>query len=863
MNIINKLTIRHLKENKRRTLVTIIGVIISVAMITAVATLGVSFLNLMIREDIAQNGEWHVKYKNVNAEQIEAIESNKETEKFMLSRDLGYANLPNSKNLRKPYLFVKEYNTTAFEQFHIEVSEGRLPKAENEVVISDEIENNAGVKYKIGDQLTLDIGNRIGNGGESRLDQTDGLIKNEDGVAEELKITSTKTFTIVGTIKRPTWENSWAPGYTIISYIDKSLVSNTEKANAIVMLKKVKGSIFESTKEFAEKQNIESIGYNTELLRYYGVTKNDNLRVTLFSLLGIIMIVIIVGSVALIYNAFAISVSERSRHLGMLASVGATKKQKRNSVFFEGVIIGAISIPIGLVSGIGGIAVTFSFINSYLQGALNIDEKLQVIVTPGSIMVACVVSVITIFISTFYPAKKASKVSAIDALRQTQDIKLTGKAVKTSRFVRKLFGIEAEIGLKNLKRNKRRYQATVFSLVISIVLFLAVSFFTENIKKSLELSQGDSTSDIQVYGSEKGLKELEPLTKVDYVTKSVMVNEVLVNALIDLDMASNEILELVKEDDSALIDGKYPYFTTIYGMDKDSFREYATSIGADSERLEQSKQNSAIIIEKIKYEDAESGKFIETKTINADIGQKLDLYAINYEDTEDREFLYSIEIAALTNHAPMGVQSASLGGMIIIVPQETLDRLVGSNTQTQSLMQPILFMNSSDPLGTQKILDEMNLSNVNVFNIHERRQEQEQMVLLLSVFTYGFITLISLISIANIFNTISTSISLRKREFAMLRSVGMTPKGFNKMINYESIFYGIKSLTYGLPISFMIMYFMYLGLKQTFAYGFVVPWLSVAFSIVIIFIIVGTAMFYSIQKIKKENIIDGLKQESV
>ncbi|TXC92690.1 ABC transporter permease [Metabacillus litoralis] len=865
MNIINKLTIRHLKENKRRTLVTIIGVIISVAMITAVATLGVSFLNLMIREDISQNGEWHVNYKNVNAEQIEAIERDKATEKVMLSRDLGYAHLPNSKNLNKPYLFVKEYDPAAFEQFPIEVSEGRLPQAENEVVISEEIENNAGVKYKIGDQLTLDIGNRVGNGGEAGLDQTNGLIKNENGIAEELKITSTKTLTIVGTIKRPPWEYSWAPGYTIISYIDKSLVSNAKKANAIVMLKKVKGSIFESTKEFAEKQNIESIGYNSELLRYYGVTKNDNLRVTLFSLLGIIMIVIIVGSVALIYNAFAISVSERSRHLGMLASVGATKKQKRNSVFFEGVIIGAISIPIGLLSGIGGIAVTFSFINSYLQGALNVSEKLEVIVTPGSIMVACVVSVVTIFISTFYPAKKASKVSAIDALRQTQDIKLTGKAVKTSRFVRKLFGIEAEIGLKNLKRNKRRYQATVFSLVISIVLFLAVSFFTENIKKSLELSQGDITSDIQVYGygSENGLKELEPLTKVDYVTESVMANEVLVNAMVDLDFASNEILELVKEDDSALIDGKYPYFASIYGLEKDSFREYATSIGVDSEKLEQSKQNSAIIIEEIKYEDAESGKVIETKTINADIGQKLDIYAINYEDTEDREFLNSVEIAALTNQAPIGIQKASLGGITIIVQQETLNKLVGSNKQTLSEMQPILFMNSSDPLGTQKVLDEMNLANVDIFNVHERRQEQEQMVLLLSVFTYGFITLISLISIANIFNTISTSISLRKREFAMLRSVGMTPKGFNKMINYESIFYGIKSLTYGLPISFIIMYLMYLGLKQTFEYGFVVPWLSVAFSIVIIFIIVGLAMFYSIQKIKKDNIIDGLKQESV
>lgn len=860
MNIINKLTIRHLKENKRRTLVTIIGVIISVAMITAVATLGVSFLNLTIRENIGQNGEWHVKYQNVNVEQIEAIEKDKETEKVMLSRDLGYAHLPDSKNESKPYFFIKEYNTSAFEQFPIELSEGRLPQAENELVISEEIEKNASVRYEIGDQLTLDIGKRVNNNHEV-LDQTYGLTIDENGVAEDLKIKSTKTFTIVGTIKRPTWEPSWAPGYTIISYIDKSLVSNNEKADAVVVLKKVKGSLFKHAEELAEQHNIESISYNTELLRFYGVTKNDHLRMTLFSLAGIIMAVIIVGSVALIYNAFAISVSERSRHLGMLASVGATKKQKRNSVFFEGAIIGAISIPIGVLAGIGGIAITFAYINSFLQRALNTTEKLEVVVTPGSIIVACVVSIITIFISTYHPAKRASKVSAIDALRQTQDVKLTRKAVKTSPLVRKLFGIEAEIGLKNLKRNKRRYQATVFSLVISIVLFLAVSFFTDNIKKSLELSQNDISYDIQVYGSGHSSVDLAPFTNLDYITNSILIDEMNVNAMIDVEMTSNEIQKLIKEDDSSVKDGKYPYYATIHGLDKDSFREYANRIGADIEKLKNANPYSAIIIERIKYEDPESGKFIETKTINSEVGQTIDLYAFNYESNEEMQFLNKVEIAALTDQVPMGVHPASLGGIDIIVTQETLEKLAGTKLQRE--IQSYLYMKSSDPIGTQKALDEALPSNIYVHNVYERRQEQEQMVLLLSVFTYGFITLISLISIANIFNTISTSITLRKREFAMLRSVGMTPKGFNKMINYESIFYGMKSLTYGLPISGAVMYLMYLGLNRTFEYGFAIPWLSVAFVIVIIFLIVGLAMLYSIKKIKKENIIDGLKQESI
>lgn len=865
MNIINKLTIRHLKENKRRTLVTIIGVIISVAMITAVATLGVSFLNLTVRENIAQNGEWHVKYKDVNKEQLKAIEKDHETEKIMLSKDVGYAHLPDSENDSKPYLFIKKYDTTAFKQFPIEVSEGRLPHAENEVVISNEIEKNAKVKYEIGDKLTLDIGTRVSTNQEEGLDQSYGLTIDENGVAEDLKIQSTETFTIVGKIKRPKWEPSWAPGYTIISYIDKSVVSNDEKVDAVVDVKKVKRSLFKHAEELAKQHNIniETISYNTELLRFYGVTKNENLFTTLFTLLGIIMLVIIVGSVALIYNAFAISVSERSRHLGMLSSVGATKKQKRNSVFFEGFIIGAISIPLGLLSGIGGMMVTFAFINAYLHDALNTSVNLEVIVTPASIMVACIVSVVTIFISTFYPAKRASKVSAIDAIRQTQDVKLTQKAVKTSKFVRRLFGIEAEIGLKNLKRNKRRYQATVFSLVISIVLFLAVSFFTDNIKKSLELAQGDVSYDIQVHGSGISIEELRPLRNIDYVTDSILLNEVNVNAMIDVKMASKEVRDFVKKDNSSLKDGKYPYYAMIHALDTDSFQEYANRIGADHDILENVDQPSAIVIEKTSYEDPETGKIIVSKTIFSEVGQMLDLVTMDYEGNGNQEFLNMVKIAGLTDQVPMGVQTASVGGIDLIVTQKTLDKLIGTNKQLKSEVQPYLYMNSSDPIGTQKVLDDALSSNMYAYNVYERRQEQEQMVLLLSVFTYGFITLISLISIANIFNTISTSIALRKREFAMLRSVGMTPKGFNKMINYESIFYGMKALTYGLPISGIIMYLMYLGLRQTFEYGFAIPWMSVAFVIVIMFIIVGLSMLYSIQKIKKENIIDGLKQESI
>ncbi|MCM3584718.1 FtsX-like permease family protein [Mesobacillus maritimus] len=862
MNIINKVTLRHLKENKRRSLVTIMGVIISVAMITAVSTLGVSFLDLLIRQDINTNGEWHVQYKGVTKEQVAAIEQDSETKQLILSSE-AYAHLEESENDYKPYLYFKNYNKTGMEHFPIEVIEGRLPQSEDEIAISEAIESNGKVKYKIGDQLTVNIGDRLNKTDGTKLTQNNSLVSDGETINEELKITETKTVTIVGEIKRPTWEQTWSPGYTVIGYVDEKTISENDTVEAFVVLPKVKSSLYEHAEKLADTHGIETINYNSDLLRYYGVTKNDQLRMTLFSLAGIIMGVIIIGSVALIYNAFAISVSERARHLGMLSSVGATKKQKRNSVFFEGAVIGAISIPIGILAGLVGIGITFMFINKYLQGALGVSENLELVVTPSSLLIACGISILTIFISTYIPAQKASKVSAIDAIRQTHDIKLSGKTVKTSKFVRKVFGMEAEIGLKNVKRNKKRYLATVFSLVISIVLFLSVSYFTDNLKKSLEMSQNDFTFDIQISSSELSREEVAIYTKLDHVTNSSIIEETQLETLIEMDQVPAQLKAQIEANNMAIEDGKFPYYVGLHAMDEESFQAYAEQIGVDVDDFTQKDTPTAIVIDEISYQDYASGKFIESKSIETEVGNKIDILTSVTGEMENEqpnlEVVGSVQIGALTDQVPMGVQTASLGGVNLIVPEATLDQIGIS----RDALTTFVYLNSTDPMATQTAIEDQKESSIHIFNVFQQRQQEGQMIMLMSVFTYGFITLISLISIANIFNTISTSISLRKREFAMLRSVGMTPKGFNKMIHYESIFYGVKALAYGLPISVLVMLAIHRSIGYTFDYGFSLPWMSILFVIVVIFLIVGSAMLYSISKIKNENIIESLKQENI
>lgn len=870
MNIVNKLTIRHLKQNKRRTLITIVGVIISVAMITAVATLGVSFLNLMIKQSIADGGEWHVLYKDVNKSQLAAITSDEATKTMVMTKELGYAPLEGGYNVSKPYLFVKAYSTQGFAQFPIKLIEGRLPQSAQEVVISEAIADNAQLYFKVGDTLSLEVGKRMvknEDGTLEELDQTSSLRWDYDKVIEYLEDSQKQQYTIVGIIKRPDWEPAWAPGYTILTYMDEEGLAATDTVDAAVVLNKISSSLYTHAETLAKTNQIDKYYFNNELLRYYGLTNNDHLRSFLYSLSAIVMVVIIVGSVSLIYNAFAISVSERSRHLGMLSSVGATKRQKRNSVFFEGAIIGLISIPIGILCGLAGIGITFWLMNSIIEGALGMSERLTLIVTPSSVLLACAVSILTIFISTYVPAIRASRVSAIDAIRQTTDIKLTGKTVKTSKLIRNIFGIEAEIGLKNLKRNKRRYQATVFSLVISIILFLVVSSFTANLTKSLTLSQDGVNYDIEVYmNNGKAFTEeqgrlIKSIVALPDITESNLVHQVDINTMIDEAAIADELKESLNSDSSRLENGKYPYYVVLTGVDDQYLQTFAAANGADYNKLIDPKHLSGIVIDTISYEDRIAEKYVETKAIHAKAGQRLDLtYSDSLTGTEHA--LGTVEIAALTDQFPMGVRPAGVGGVNMIVSERIMDQIIG-DTIDSDYQQTYLYLKSADPMKTQQQIEDMKERALSMYNVYQARQQEEQMIMLMSVFTYGFIALITAISVANIFNTISTSISLRKREFAMLRSVGMTPKGFNKMINYESIFYGIKSLLYGLPISIVAMYLIHRSAMNSFTYGFTLPWDSFLYAIVAVFLIVSSAMLYSSSKVKKENIIDALKQESI
>ncbi len=873
MNIVNKLTLRQLQMNKKRTLVTIIGTLISTAMITAVATLGLSFMNIMQREIMESSGEWHVKYYGVNYSQLKKIEDNQEVSTVIISRETGFSMLKGSKNRNKPYLYIKEFNTAGFDKFPIKIVSGRLPEHPDEIVLSEAVAANAKVNYKLGDSIACTIGERFCTAENEKtvqpMLQDHSLVWENNAVAEKLTEKEKKTYKIVGIMKRPDWEYTWSPGYTALTFINENSISDKETFDVSLIFKKINNKLFGKAKKIAVENGIKDYEFNNNLLRYYGVLKDDQVKSMIYSFSAIMMVIIMAGSISLIYNAFAISVSERSRYLGMLSSVGATKRQKRNSVFFEGAVIGAISIPLGIASGYAGLAITYQFINPLIEGALNVQEGFRLTIYPSSVITSVLVSCITILLSTYLPAKKASAISAIDAIRQITDVKVSKRQVHTSPVTRRLFGIEGDLGLKNLKRNRTRYKATVFSLIISMILFLVVSSFTYYLKRSLVMTQDGINFDIMATVSVK-----DQIQKEEVIRKMTSLQNYQEKVQMDILEAKTWVEEadiadfLEQGKEKLLQDGKYPYYVSVEVLDDAALEKYAQSIGADMTKLTDPEKPSAIIINQVKFKDKAEDMYVDTKAIKAKQGDQFEL-TIQNNNTGKIVNFPKIETVALTDKMPMGI--ASLGktaGFHMILSEAVFHKLLeGNEGWINDQLQTNVLFNSDNALKLQEeleaIQEETGENNLTIFNVYYYKQQEQQSLQVLSIFTYSFILLITAICIANIINTISTSISLRKREFAMLKSVGITPKGFNKMLNYESMFYGMKALLYGIPLSIAAMYLMYRSLSVKFNFQFTIPVENIIIVIVSVFVIVGTAMLYSSRRVRKENIIDALKQESI
>ena len=349
MNVLHKLTLQALKQNRTRTIVTIIGIILSTAMLCAVTTFTTSFQQFMLDDSVYSSGSWHLGQTDATYRQYQELSQADGVAEAVYLQHLGYAQAEGSFNEYKPYFYVLGLSDTGADLLPIHLTQGRMPTSPDEIVLPQHFLDNSTQRYQVGDTLTLDLGQRMSEG--FALGQNNPF--NLD-TQETLEATDTRTYTVVGICQRFGMEDYSAPGYTAFTVADSNLA---EDATCDVYL-----AMEDMTQAYDFQQAHDLEQDNRNVLMYSGVSRYDTFYTVLYRLAAIVMVIIIAASVVLIYNAFAISVSERTRQFGLLSSLGATKKQMRNMVRFEALALSAIGVPLGILSGILGIGVTLHFV---------------------------------------------------------------------------------------------------------------------------------------------------------------------------------------------------------------------------------------------------------------------------------------------------------------------------------------------------------------------------------------------------------------------------------------------------------------------------------------------------------------------
>ncbi len=849
MSIMNKLTIKNLCLNKKRTIVTIIGIILSTALMVGIGLLFSSFQDLMIRDTISYNGRYEAKYNDVDLIKLNDIKNENFT--YFYEKPIGFSRIESS-NEYKPYMYITSVNREYFDE--LKLIEGSFPSNENEIVISNHVITNGEINYKVGDSVTFTYGSR----------NVDGKItlNNSDYVeGETLDITNESTYKIVGIVERSNFES-----YSACGYMAFTLDVNNDKGNVnlYVMFNKNK-KIIKQSEELAKGLGYDDyISYNSALLALYGESTYGNIMSTMVSMMIIMLALVSIGCIIVIYNSFAISVMERKKEFGLLSSVGATRRQLSHTVFFEAVIVGIIGIVLGIVGAYIGIGCVVLVINNLISDIL--EYKLYLVTNPLFIIIPVVFMILVIGVSAFLPSRRASKVSPIEAIRQNDDIKINKKKIRTSKLINKLFGVEGEIALKNIKRNKKKYRVTIVSLFISIVLFISFSSYMNYTLNTASSVMGELPYDYQIsYFGDDTNNDKEALDKINEIVKSSDVKEYVSYSVGNLSIIGNytysdEYLDFYKSaygDDGikALNNLKYQYISILV-LDDNSYNKYKKLIGLD--------KDSVILLNKFRGVSYGNNKRVNYNIPVINSGD-INIKICNFDDNEDEDTTKycnkNIDNIFVTNKTFDLIEEFSyMSDFKLIVNKKLYDSMFG--VDTDYIQFNILSDNINNIDKLTKELDKY--SNVNYTNIKEAMRQANNMILVVKILMYGFISLVTLIGVTSVFNTISTSMALRKREFAVLRSIGLTNRGFNKILFFESLFFGMKSLLFAIPVSIGVTILIHYSLADMMSIStIIIPWKYIIISIVSVFVIVLLTMMYSTSKIKKHNIIEQIREENI
>lgn len=934
MNLMKTLTLKNLKLNRKRTIVTIVGIILATALLSALVTLVSSFQYSMIEYQKQKDGDFHVKFSNVKMSELSEFKNNRNIESTFETMGMGFAKLDGCKNEDKPYAYVMATDEAGFERGCFKLIEGRMAKNEDEIVIPRHLKTNGRIDIKVGDEITLDVGKRYDS-------NTEGVISENcayEHEAETLTDTVTKHYKVVGIMERPGYgmEDYSAAGYTFVTYSDElAAIDNGTKSEAseadttltvysrytqkalrnkdavtadIIgvdekLFEKANNSSVEMSSEESDRflKEMENAKYdiymNGYLINYECVFPIDGSFKALFTVAAVVALIIILTSVYCIKNSFNISITEKIRQYGRLASVGATRRQIKSSVKTEAAMLGVVGIPVGTMSGIWASLILVKVVNALSAGWLNVALSFHT--SLPALILAVILSIATIYFSATGSARRAAKVTPLEAIRNTKEIKIKSAKLKTPAIIGRIWGIGGVISYKNIKRNNKKYRTTVTSIVICSVTFIVISYFMSMAFSVVGMSYASADYNIGINMSCKKDIDIEKFSKL--LSGIEGVDDYLVGAGYDFDVSkpkyTKEYGEYCRQLYADSEDVSQMFLITV--LDDKSYDKYASDAGIKNAAA------GAILVNKCTFDvyNENSSKYAkkEMELYKYKAGDTIECGYNVYDDassddnaveggtessTEDNSGYVDEEtinngvrktvdvtIAGVTDKVPIGYKGYS--NTLLFMNQKGFESLWGDGKNGNEIKPGyasysayVVAENADEYQDTFEKETEENpeYSQISFYvsNLDKEMRDEKSLFTLLGVFAYGLIVVIALIGITNIINTLSTGMELRSREFATLRSIGMTDKQFVGMVRLESVFISVKALVIGVPLGILISYLLCVMMnRMDDAIIYEPPYKAIILCIVVVIMLIYAIMKLSMTKLRHNNIIETIKNENL
>ena len=859
MSIVSKLTLKHLLGNRKRTIVTVLGIAISTALISAIILGVFSFFKFFGQIAVQADGNAQAQFDEVTYDQFISLSEDKRIAAAGLreldNKQTGIRLLSDSED-RFRVGNIDHADETFLSMVVVSDYDGVLPQNSSEIAVEEQfLIDNRLDGIGIGDSLTFEQGYRYIDdelegflylGGNYRSDENFEALS-----AETCRITAI----LHGNKPTKDWD--------ILRGLDSDYYPDVKNSQVYIQLRNCDHTAIKQLRSIVSDYGINKYHFNSEyLLSVFAFEGSGGTYRAFFVMMAVALLIAVITSVILIFNSIGMSLTERMRYLGMLASVGATARQKRSSIYFEGFILGLIGIPLGLLLGYIGTKITLAYLGSrILESDMLVDAQGM----RGGIPVKCDIKVlaaivffaaITILVSVFVPAMKASEVMPIDAIRQTDILKVKTGKLRVNPLVRKIFGYEGELAYKNIKRNGVKGTVITVTIAVSVILFLAINFFCNalvranqyeyeipyQILASCSLAESDSlrstvtdmegVDDVYSAGMIQFLFKKKADSDVELANTDIADPEFLLPGFSNLDLSSMLVLVIDDEDfDRILADN---------GIEKDEYHKDTLKGVLLNDYFHEKKPsevfNGGMLGQVLHYDKSEG--FPPAVEVGA---------FVRYDDA-DKIF----KLVPKTNIAVYVPASMYYDKAAEVLPADRLTVDLAVETARPREIYDSIY----------QLFESEGYHNYYCSDMSDAAKIMETVTLMLKTAMYGFTALLTLIAIANIVNTISTGVLLRRKEFAMYKSVGMASGGFKKMIRLETMLYGVKALTIGIPVSLLLSFLMY-NAFETSLYTFDPDFMMYGIVSAGVFGILTISMALSINRIKDDNIIEALKEDAV